>query len=150
MPAVSHLRRWIGALLAIALGTPAIAAPIGHYPSAGEDDGVQGRANLEFALKRIPTAGGVNALERMHRCRFHIQWNVSFVAREVMPNPTFGTKTGDLIIDVIFDQPGAGDVGRDTLARWFVKSGRLEAGSGWAQRIQSDAGPISMKGLPAC
>lgn len=138
-------------LILMFVSTPAVASPVGHYPAVADEVGAQGRANIVYALRRIPTAVGANAYDRIAACRFRIQWNASWVAREVVANTNFGLRPGDIVISIEFDRPASDpEVAKDNLARWFIRSGKLEPDTGWAREIQTGKYPINRDGLSRC
>lgn len=137
------------ALAAVLVASPCAAKPpVGRYPAGAEEPGAQGRANVVYALGQIRTATGATALQRMQACGFRIDWDRSWVARQLKDMPAYGTSAGDITVQVVFDrqtQPPA--LVRGLLARWFIQRGRPVPSSGWAKIIQT--GPSPMKVVPA-
>jgi len=133
---------------AVLIASPSAAAPppAGHYPAGAEEAGAQGRANVVYALGQIRTATGATALQRIQACGFRINWDKSWVARQLKDMPAYGTSAGDITVQVVFDrQTTPPALGRDLLARWFIQKARPVPSSGWAKLIQSSPSPMKVE-----
>ncbi len=140
----------IGLGLALA-ASPALAKPAGHYPAGAEEPGAQGRANVVFALAQIPTTAGKNAFQRMAACGFVIQGSTSWIARQKADIPQYGTKAGDMTLQVLFNRKAADPaLGKDLMARWTIHAGQATPSSGWAKLIQTSPYPMKAEGLKPC
>ena len=138
-------------LSALVAAGGASASVAGHYPAGAAEAGAQGRANIVYALEHIPTTTGQNALQRMQACGFKIQWSTSWVARQSVDLPAYGTAAGDITVQVLFDRKvGEARLGKDLLARWFIQKGRTNPSSGWARLIQTSSYPMSVDPLMHC
>lgn len=124
---------------------------MGHYPAGAEEPGAQGRANVVYALGQIRTVTGATAFQRMQSCGFKIQWSASWVARQPTDMPGYGTKAGDIAVQVVFDRRAevAAD-GRDLVARWFIKKDGVVPNAGWAKAIQTTPYPMNFDRFTRC
>lgn len=139
----SRFRGIVIAAAALVSASPLAAAPSGRYPAGAEEKGPQGRANVVYALEHIRTATGQTAMARMQACAMKIQWGESWSARQAADIPQYGTKAGDITLQVIFDA----SAGKGLTARWLIRNGVAAPGSGWAKLIQTAPKPMPVEHL---
>jgi hypothetical protein len=79
----------------------------------------------------------------MRACGFDIQWKDSWVARQRTDLPQYGTRAGDLTLQVVFDRRTKDPkLGKALVGRWFIQNGRPVPNSGWAKLIQTAPRPM--------
>lgn len=125
-----------GVSVALALAV-AMAGPVSAQPAMPWS----GWGRTVSMLKKIPTAAGPDAFDRMKACRLRFQPTQSWVDDAQLR--TKRGKPGDLILQVTFaapDMPGRKQHKwkKDIVAQWYIpKSGKPTPWGAWADKIQN-------------